>query len=117
MTSLSRDVAIVGVGYSPITREGAPHPRKMTFTAVSEALADAGLTGADVDGIFEYKFGPESPSAQEVARMVGVPDLAAFADIITNNPSGLGGPLAGVMAVASGACETVVAFRCLTRAS
>ena len=117
MSSLSRDVAIAGVGYSPISREGSPHPRQMTFTAVTEALADAGLTGADVDGIFEYKFGPESPSAQEVARMIGVRDLAAFADIIPNNPSGLAGPLAGVMAVAAGVCETVVAFRCLTRES
>lgn len=117
MSSLSRDVAVVGVGYSPITRDGSPHPRRMTFAAVTEALADAGLTGADVDGIFEYKFGPESPSAQEVARMIGVRDLAAFADIIPNNPSGLAGPLQGVMAVAAGACETVVAFRCLTRES
>lgn len=117
MTHLSRDVAVVGVGYSPITRKGAPHPRALTLAAVNEALADAGLTGADVDGIFEYKFGPESPSAQEVARMIGATDLAAFADIIPNNPSGLAGPLQGVMAVAAGACETVLAFRCLTSAS
>ena len=115
MSSLARDVAIVGVGYSPISRTDSPHPRRMTFTAVTDALADAGLTGGDVDGIFEFKFGPESPSAQEVARLIGVQDLAAFADIIPNNPSGLGGVLAAVMAVASGACETAIAFRCLTR--
>src|SRR5262245_43048959 len=117
MSALSRDVAIAGIGYSPISREGTPHPRRMTFTAVSEALADAGLTGADVDGIFEYRFGPESPSAQEVARMIGATDLAAFADIVPNNPSGLAGPLQGAMAVAAGVCETVVGFRCLTRES
>ena len=115
MTHLSRDVAIVGVGYSDISRQGAPDPRRLTFTAVSEALADAGLSGADVDGIFEYKFGPESPTAQQVARLIGSPNLAAFADIMPNNPSGLGGPLAAVMAVASGVCETALAFRCLTR--
>jgi len=117
VSALARDVAIVGVGWSPISRQGSPHPRRMTFTAVSEALADAGLTGADVDGIFEFKFGPESPSAQEVARMIGAEDLAAFADIVPNNPSGLAGPLQGAMAVAAGVCETVVGFRCLTRES
>ena len=117
MTSLARDVAVVGVGYSPLTRSGAPDPRQLTFAAVSEALVDAGLTGADIDGIFEYKFGPESPSAQEVARLIGSPNLGAFADLIPNNPSGLGGPMAGVMAVASGVCETVLSFRCLTRAA
>ena len=117
MTSLSRDVAIVGVGYSPLSRVGIPEPRSLTYAAVKEALDDAGLRGADVDGIFEYKFGPESPGSQDVARLIGSPDLAAFADIMASNPSGLGGALAGVMAVASGVCETVVVFRCITRES
>jgi acetyl-CoA acetyltransferase len=117
MTGLTRDIAVVGVGYSPLSRTGTPDPRGLTFTAVQESLAEAGLQGSDVDGIFEYKFGPESPSAQEVARMIGSPNLEAFADLVPNNPSGLGGPLAGVMAVASGVCETVVSYRCLTRAA
>jgi acetyl-CoA acetyltransferase len=115
VTSLARDVALVGVGYSELSRLGTPDIRHMTFAAVTEALNDAGLRGADVDGIFEYKFGPDSPTAQETARMIGAPDLAAFADIMASGPSGLASALAGVMAVASGVCETVVVFRCLTR--
>ncbi|MGD9793861.1 MAG: thiolase family protein [Acidimicrobiia bacterium] len=115
MTSLQRDVALVGVGYSPLSRDPIADPRRMTFISVMEALGDAGLVGADVDGIFEYKFGPDSPTAQETARMIGAKDLAAFADIMASGPSGLAGPLTGVMAVASGVCETVVSFRTLTR--
>jgi acetyl-CoA acetyltransferase len=115
MTSLSRDIAIVGVGFSPFSRQGAPNPRRLTFTAVTDALGDAGIRGRDVDGIFEYKFGPESPGAQDVARLIGATNLAGFADIMPNNPSGLGGALAGAMAVASGVCETVAVFRCITR--
>ncbi len=52
-----------------------------------------------------------------MARLLGVPDLAAFADIFPSGPSGVAAALAGVMAVASGACETVLVFRCLTRAA
>lgn len=115
MTALSRDVAVTGVGYSELSRSGQPNSRQLTYDAVAAALADAGLTGSDVDGIFEYKFGPESPGTQDVARMIGAPNLAAFADIMPTNPSGLAGPLAGIMAVASGVCETVVSYRCLTR--
>ena len=115
MTALSRDVAVSGVGYSDLSRDGRPNSRQLTFAAVTAALADAGVKGADVDGIFEYKFGPESPGTQDVARMIGAPNLAAFADIMPTNPSGLAGPLAGIMAVASGVCETVVSYRCLTR--
>lgn len=117
MSSLARDVAIVGVGYSELSRAGEPDPRRLTLTAAKDALSDAGLRSTDIDGIFEYKFGPESPGAQDMARLLGIPDLAAFADIMASNPSGLGGALAGVMAVASGACETVLVYRCLTRAA
>ncbi|MCX2934883.1 thiolase family protein [Mycobacterium sp. CVI_P3] len=117
MSSLAHEVAIVGVGYSELSRAGEPDPRRLTLTAAKEALSDAGLRSADIDGIFEYKFGPESPGAQDMARLLGIPDLAAFADIMASNPSGLGGALAGVMAVASGACETVLVYRCLTRAA
>ena len=117
MSSLARPVAIAGVGYSELSRTGEPNPNSLALAAAKAALSDAGLRGVDIDGIFEYKFGTESPGAQDMARLLGVPDLAAFADIMATGPSGLAGALAGVMAVASGACETVLVFRCLTRAS
>ena len=117
MNSLARPVAIAGVGYSELTRKGDPNPNSLAIAAAKGALSDAGLNATDVDGIFEYKFGPESPGAQDMARLLGVPDLAAFADIMASNPSGLSAALAGVMAVASGACETVLVFRCLTHAA
>jgi acetyl-CoA acetyltransferase len=117
MTSLARDVAIAGVGYSELSRAGEPDPRRLLLAAAGEALADAGLRGTDVDGIFEYKFGPESPGAQDAARLLGIADLAAFTDIVPSGPSGLAGALSGVMAVASGACETALVYRCLTRAA
>ncbi|OCB28849.1 hypothetical protein A5675_06810 [Mycobacterium malmoense] len=117
MSTLAREVAIVGVGYSELSRIGEPNPKELALAAAKNALADAGLTSSDIDGIFEYKFGPESPGAQDMARLLGVPDLAAFADIFPSGPSGVAAALAGVMAVASGACETVLVFRCLTRAA
>ncbi|VEG43613.1 acetyl-CoA acetyltransferase [Mycolicibacterium flavescens] len=117
MSTLAREVAIVGVGYSPLSRTGEPNPNALALTAAKDALSDAGLPSAAVDGIFEYKFGPESPGAQDMARLLGVSDLAAFADIFPTGPSGVAGALAGVMAVASGACETALVFRCLTRAA
>jgi len=117
VTALARDVAVVGTGYSELTRAGEPDPRSLTLAAAKAALDDAGLRGSDLDGMFEYKFGPESPGCHDVARMLGVPDLAAFADIMGTGPSGIAGPLAAAMAVGSGACETALAFRCLTRAA
>ena len=116
MSALARDVAIAGVGYSELSRAGQPSARRLTLAAANDALADAGLRGPELDGIFEYKFGPESPGAHDVARMLGVPSLAGYADIMGSGPSGLAGALAGAMAVASGLCETVLVYRCMTRA-
>jgi acetyl-CoA acetyltransferase len=117
MSALTRDIAFVGVGYSDLSRQGDPSPRALTVQAVKAALRDSGLRADQIDGIFEYKFGPESPGAQEVARLLGIPDLAGFGDIMASNPSGLGGALASAMAVASGVCETALVFRCLSRSA
>ena len=115
MSGLSRELAIVGVGYSELSRHGAVSPFGLSLTAAQGALDDAGLSGRDIDGIFEYRFGAESPGAQDMARLIGAPDLAAFGDLMPSNPSGLGAALAGAMAVASGVCETMLIFRCMTR--
>lgn len=117
MSTPAREVALVGVGYSELSRAGESNPKALALAAAKSALAEPGLTSSDIDGIFEYKFGPESPGAQDMARLLAVPDLAAFADIFPSGPSGVAAALAGVMAVASGACETVLVFRCLTRAA
>jgi 3-oxoacyl-[acyl-carrier-protein] synthase III len=43
--------AIVGVGSSAFSRDSGTTVMDLAATAVSEALADAGLAPADVDGI------------------------------------------------------------------
>jgi len=117
MTRLSREVAVVGVGYSPFTRHGSPDPRQMAYQACTDALADAGLPASAVDGMYSYRF-PGEISVHEVARMLGMNDLGVFGEmVVETNPSGLVGALQGVMAVASGAAETVLAYRCMTRAA
>jgi acetyl-CoA acetyltransferase len=113
----AREVAIVGVGRSPVTRGEEPDVNRLTITASRNALADAGLTGADVDGVFEYQFGWDSPDAHYVQQALGIPDLAAYADIGAMGPSGLGGALAGIMAVASGGCETALVYRAITQSA
>jgi len=50
-----------------------------------------------------------------VQRMLGIDDIAAYFDIWGSGPSGLAGALAGVMAVASGTCETALVYRSVRR--
>jgi acetyl-CoA acetyltransferase len=118
VSGLSRDVAVVGVGYSPVARSGDFDVRTLTHAACRAALDDAGLAATDVDGIVEYQFGQgDAPTAIATQRMLGIPNLQMFNDIMGTAPSGLASAMDGAMAVASGVCETVLVYRCITRSS
>ncbi|HMD45826.1 MAG TPA: hypothetical protein VKG43_06690, partial [Acidimicrobiales bacterium] len=117
MSGLTRDVAVVGVGYSPIARAGHHDIRQLTFSACRSALDDAGLTPGDVDAIVEYSFGMrgDSPNAVSAQRLLGIENLHVFNDIMGSGPSGLAGAMDAAMAIAAGACETALVYRCITR--
>jgi len=120
MSRLTRPVAVVGVGYSPISRGGTQDIRSMTLTCCKAALADAGLETKDIDAIVEYQFGggvADSPIATGAQRLLGIPNLHMFNDIMGSGPSGLASAMDAAMAIASGACETALVYRCITRAA
>jgi acetyl-CoA acetyltransferase len=113
-----RKVAVSGVGYSEITRGGIPpSPERLALIATKNAMRDAGVTSKDVDGIFEYSFGSDSPMATYVQKGLGIPNLVVFQDIMGSGPSGLASAMAAYMAVASGMCETAIVYRCITQAA
>jgi acetyl-CoA acetyltransferase len=120
VSGLTRSVAVVGVGYSPITRGGEHDVRRLTLTACRAALDDAGLQPNDVDAIVEYQFGGasgDSPMAVGAQRLLGISNLNVFNDIMGSGPSGLASAMDAAMAVASGACETALVYRCITRSA
>lgn len=112
-----RAVAIVGVGMSAVLRESDERVERLAVTACKNALTDAGLSPADIDGVFQYSFGWDSPDCHYVQQALGIPDLAAYGDIGAMGPSGLAGALSGVAAVASGACEAALVYRAISQAA
>ncbi len=114
MSHLAKTVAVVGVGYSELSRGDAPDPRRLTLDSCRAAIADAGLRPDDVDGLFEYLHGDsESPRTSWVQRVLGIENLNAYADLYFTGPSGLGPPMTAVAAVASGVCDVALAYRTL----
>ncbi|MBV9516369.1 MAG: thiolase family protein, partial [Mycobacteriaceae bacterium] len=77
MTTPAGRSAIVGVGYSKILRDKGIDGRPLAVEASRTAIADAGLTVADVDAVFEYA---GNEQAMDIARMVGIDNVSVYGD-------------------------------------
>ncbi len=104
--------AVVGIGRTEFTRRSGRSTGALTVEAVRDAVADAGLSLADVDGIINFNTG-DSVSSQEVAHAIGNDDIGWAVDI-----KGGGNVVAQVVstaaaAIITGQCEVAVVYRTL----
>ena len=103
--------AVVGIGTTDFSKDSGRSPLTLAAQAAHAALADAGLSAADVDGIVRNDMDTVYPAA--LAEALGVPDLGYWGDA---GPGG-SGPAAmvgqAVAAIEAGLATTVVVFRSL----
>src|SRR2546428_318430 len=101
--------AIVGVGETTYTRGADKTTRALGTWAVRNAMIDAGLTAADIDGIMDYS-GGDSTSATFIAGDLGIrPNF--YMDVVGGGSSteALIGMAIGI--IEAGMCKTVAIFR------
>jgi acetyl-CoA acetyltransferase len=113
--TLEKNVAISGIGQSEVTRGTARWPIDLTIDACLEAIADAGLTRADIDGVATWP-GPGAESAGfspvSAAQLQDAMRLRVGWYNGTGETSGqLGAMFNAVGAIASGMANHVVVFR------
>ncbi|WP_324189295.1 lipid-transfer protein [Nocardia otitidiscaviarum] len=112
---LSGRAAIVGIGATDFSKDSGRSELRLAAEAVTAALADAGLTPADVDGLTTFTMDTNTQAA--VARATGIPSLKFFSNI----PFGGGAAAATVqqaaMAVTTGVADVVVAYRAFNERS
>jgi acetyl-CoA acetyltransferase len=103
--------AIVGIGATDFSRRSGRSELTLATQAAVAALADAGLSPSDVDGIIRCDYDAVRPHA--LAAALGVTDLSYWADAGPggNAPCAMIGHAIG--AIASGQASTVLAFRAL----
>jgi acetyl-CoA acetyltransferase len=104
--------AIVGIGRTEFTRRSGRSTRAMAADACRAALADAGLTPADVDGMSTYQVNDSAPP-WEVSWALGQDELAW-----SNSMYGGGNLVADQIATAAavieaGLCRAVLVYRSL----
>ena len=122
MTSFERRSIISGIGQSAVGRRLNRSGMDLTLEAARAAIADAGLTTTDIDGISTYPggsgaaaagfAGPGSPEVQDALRLRvnwhsgGLEGAAQLAAVVN-----------AVMAVGAGLARHVLVYRTVTEAT
>jgi acetyl-CoA acetyltransferase len=115
MNSAANQAAIAGIGATEFSKDSGRSELQLAAEATLAALADAGLTAADVQGMVTFTM--DSNAEVAVARELGIGELSFFSQI------GYGGGAAcatvhqAAMAVATGAADVVVCYRALNERS
>jgi acetyl-CoA acetyltransferase len=99
-------VAIVGVGYSEVGRRLPRSDDQLVHQAVTAAMADAGMTPADIDGI-----GTMGGNAMHMGHLLGIMPLNYFFTSSLMAPAFVEPAVMCISAVASGLSHTCVAVR------
>ena len=106
---LASTTAIVGVGQTEFSKAAGRSETQLASEAIVAALADAGLSTADVDGLVSYTIDPVEET--ELARAVGFDEIGFSSRVPYGGGGSQGVLLHAAAAVASGAADVVVAYR------
>ncbi|MBK1788682.1 lipid-transfer protein [Prauserella cavernicola] len=115
MTGLAGRAAIAGIGATEFSKDSGRSELRLAAEAVRAALADAGLTPADVDGLVTFTMDGNAEIA--VARELGIPELTFFSRVHYGGGAAAATVQQAAMAVASGVADVVVAYRAFNERS
>ncbi len=111
MAGLAAGAAITGVGHTEFSRQAGRSELQLACEAITDALKDAGLTPADVDGLVSYTIDPVEET--ELVRSVGFQEIGFSSRVPYGGGGSMGTLLHAASAVISGAAQVVVAYRAI----
>ncbi|GIH72429.1 lipid-transfer protein [Sphaerimonospora thailandensis] len=112
---MSWRAVIAGIGATEFSKSSGRSELQLACEAVVAALADAGLTPADVDGL--VTFVKDSNPEIEVARSTGMGELSFFSRIGYGGGAGCGTIQQAMLAVEHGVAAVVVCYRAFNERS
>ncbi len=113
--SAHRPAAVVGIGAYPFSKNSGASEWRMGALAALEALADAGLTPQDVDGMFRSTM--EKTPETAMARTLGVGNLRAFGAVDYGGGGIVPVVAHAAQAVGTGLADVVLTWRARVRKS
>ncbi len=112
---LKDKAAIVGIGATEFSKDSGRSEMSLATEAVKAAIADAGLTPADVDGM--VCFSAETNPEIEIAKHLGMGPLTFYSRIHHGGGAAAATIQQAAMAVATGVADVVVAYRAFNERS
>ncbi len=109
MAGLKDKYCIVGVGETEYSRDSRRSTRAMAVEAIRKAMDDAGLSGAQVDGMMSYQSGDSTP-APWISGDLGM-RLNFYMDVFGGGSSTEALVGLAIGAIEAGMCNTVALFR------
>jgi acetyl-CoA acetyltransferase len=113
-TLVKNRTAVAGIGQTKLGKGLPDTELSLACQAISLALDDAGIAPSDVDGLASFTMEPNREV--DVARSVGLGDITFFSQVGFGGGAGCGVVGHAAMAIATGQCDTVVAWRARKRA-
>src|SRR5579863_2564248 len=116
-----KHVCITGIGQSEVARPSSKTPIALTVDACIAAIADAGLTPADIDGITTWPGPIQEPKgfspvgSTEAVLALGLDPVWTGAS--TDGHAHMSAMFSAIQAIASGLCRHVLVFRTVGQAS
>jgi len=113
-------VALTGIGMSRLGRRLMVDPLELTVEACRAAVADAGLTFDDIDGLSTYP-GSSAPGGHSEGGVIALESALRLRPTWHNGggelPGQGGSVIAAMLAVAAGLCRHVLCFRTVWEAT
>ncbi|MFF6875150.1 lipid-transfer protein [Streptomyces sp. NPDC012474] len=107
--------AVVGAGATAFSKDSGRSELGLAVEAVRAALADAGLTPADVDGMVTFTM-DTSPEIT-VAQAAGIEELSFFSRVHYGGGAACATVQQAAMAIAAGVADVVVCYRAFNERS
>ncbi|MFI6294124.1 thiolase C-terminal domain-containing protein [Nonomuraea sp. NPDC050790] len=116
LLNFSDRTAVVGVGYTPFTKDSQVSTLTLACRAIMAALGDAGLTPSDVDGLATHRVG-DSAAPSLVGPALGLDDPSWYLDQFGGGSVSHAVAGQAALAVAAGLADTVVFYRAVNARS
>lgn len=111
MYDIKDKCAIVGIGETEYSRDSGRTELSLALEAIKKAVADAGVSLKDIDGLF--KFIVDSSSEEDIISSLGIPWLRAFGQVNQYGGAACGLVTHAVRAITTGMANYAVCFRAL----